>query len=71
MLEPGSVSADERFQRPSRARVDARGPSGAAFARAELAPGDVLYMPRGWWHEVDSEGSTADGVSCAVNWYFG
>lgn len=26
---------------------------------AELSPGDALYMPKGWWHNVESFGSLA------------
>ena len=64
--EPGGVSADERFQRPNRGESDCP----VAFASVALEAGDVLFMPRGWWHEVDSEGTVEDGVSCATNWYF-
>lgn len=41
------------------------------FARAQpyaieiiLNPGDILFLPAGWWHEVTSLG---DGVVCSVN----
>lgn len=27
----------------------------AEFAQAELAPGDVLFLPSGWWHAIRSE----------------
>ena len=64
--ESGSVSADERFQQPARGESECP----VAFASVALEPGDVLFMPRGWWHEVDSEGTVEDGVSCATNWYF-
>ena len=64
--ESGSVSADERFQQPARGESDCP----VTFASVALEPGDVLFMPRGWWHEVDSEGTAEDGVSCATNWYF-
>ena len=67
--EAGSVSADERFQRPER---DGGGDAvrDVPFASVAMEAGDCLFMPRGWWHEVDAHGTEADGVSCAVNWYF-
>jgi hypothetical protein len=27
-----------------------------AALHAELQPGDALYIPEGWWHQVDSTG---------------
>jgi hypothetical protein len=49
-------------QRPHLSRIDLRNPDKNEFplfeqARAEqftLEPGDVLYLPPGWWHEVES-----------------
>jgi lysine-specific demethylase 8 len=45
---------------PNGCRVDVERPDYARFPRlreaemfvAELGPGDVLYIPRGWWHHV-------------------
>ena len=34
---------------------------------AVLAPGDLLYIPLGWWHSVRSTGS---GITGSVNWWF-
>lgn len=34
---------------------------------AVLGPGDMLVMPRGWWHAMRGEG---DGAVCSVSiWY--
>jgi lysine-specific demethylase 8 len=34
---------------------------------AVLGPGDMLVMPRGWWHAMRGEG---DGPVCSVSiWY--
>ena len=34
---------------------------------AHLGLGDALFIPKGWWHSVKSEGP---GVSASVNWWF-
>ncbi|MGK5532088.1 cupin domain-containing protein [Streptomyces sp. URMC 129] len=33
-------------------------PTGAPIADIVLAPGDVLYLPRGWWHAVSADQGT-------------
>lgn len=35
-----------------------------------LEPGDLLYIPVGWFHEVTSFGDTAEDAHIAVNWWF-
>lgn len=38
---------------------------------AELQPGQMLYLPTSWWHEVTSEASGAGSdVHMALNWWF-
>jgi len=32
-----------------------------------LEAGDALFIPKGWWHSIKSEG---DGVNASVNWWF-
>jgi|TARA_B110001469_G_C9295024_1_gene161283 ribosomal protein L16 Arg81 hydroxylase len=64
--ESGSASADESVQQPARGESDCP----IAFASVALEPGDVLFIPRGWWHEVDAEGTAEDGVSCSTSWCF-
>ncbi|XP_043238146.1 lysine-specific demethylase 8-like [Amphibalanus amphitrite] len=54
-------------------RVDAERPdleqfpafAGARHQEVELGPGDLLYMPPGWWHYVRSL-----SVSCSVSFWF-
>ncbi|KAJ7702260.1 hypothetical protein B0H17DRAFT_1004158 [Mycena rosella] len=46
-----------------RARVDGNATSGAMSAT--LAPGDVLYLPAGWWHAM-----RAEERSCSVSMWF-
>ena len=46
-----------------------------AFADAtptvcEVGPGDVLYVPSYWWHEVLSRPDPQDGWNLAVNWWY-
>ena len=44
----------------------ARGGGPPSFIEVELAPGDGLFLPAGWWHLVRAE----PPFSAAVNWYF-
>jgi len=54
-------------------QVDVEAPDLAKFPEfgharsvvAELGPGDALYIPRGWWHQV-----RALTPSCSVNFWF-
>ncbi|KAK7206845.1 hypothetical protein BZA70DRAFT_116162 [Myxozyma melibiosi] len=39
----------------------------AAYDSCILEPGDGLFIPERWWHEVESIG---DDVSASVNWWF-
>lgn len=34
---------------------------------AVVAPGDALFIPKGWWHSIKSVGSD---VTASVNWWF-
>ena len=36
-------------------------------ARVRLEPGDMLYLPRSWYHKVSQTNST-DGICCSVNY---
>lgn len=36
---------------------------------ARLQPGDALFIPKGWWHSVASEGDSG-GLNASVNWWF-
>ncbi|KAI0477787.1 Clavaminate synthase-like protein [Xylariaceae sp. FL0804] len=37
--------------------------------QARLEPGDVLFIPKGWWHSVISNGQDAE-LNASVNWWF-
>jgi lysine-specific demethylase 8 len=59
---------------PSKSRVDPENPDLKRFPkfakceviRCQLEPGDLLFIPRGWWHFV-----AADGISISVNCWHG
>lgn len=38
---------------------------------AELRPGEMLYLPASWWHEVTSEATPEESdIHMALNWWF-
>ncbi|KAK4164593.1 hypothetical protein QBC43DRAFT_48859 [Cladorrhinum sp. PSN259] len=45
---------------------------GTGLSQAVLGPCDVMYLPKGWWHSVRSEGAQAfaGGLNASVNWWF-
>ncbi|MGF7149958.1 hypothetical protein FHS96_003615 [Sphingomonas zeicaulis] len=49
---------DARYPRVARAHALAVG--------ATLMPGDAVYIPKLWWHQVDAEGT----VNCLVNYWW-
>jgi lysine-specific demethylase 8 len=59
---------------PTKSRIDPEQPDVAAFPRVAratffkgtLEAGDVLYIPRGWWHFL-----AAPGPSVSLNCWFG
>ena len=36
----------------------------------DVGPGDVLFVPSYWWHEVFSRPDEQDGWNLAVNWWY-
>ena len=42
----------------------------ASAVRAVLSPGDVLYLPAYWHHEVQSVPEEKEGLNIAVNFWF-
>lgn len=64
LARPGTVEAlgalSRKYDRWARlARIGMRDLAGApgtagALFQADLAPGDAIYVPRGWWHEVSN-----------------
>ena len=53
-----AADEDGRYPRLARAR--------AVAAVVRLAPGDALYLPKLWWHQVEAE----DGINCLVNYWW-
>jgi len=44
----------------------------ATCVHADVAAGELLFLPAGWWHEVTSwsDGSAGSDTHLAVNWWF-
>ncbi|CAI4215461.1 unnamed protein product [Parascedosporium putredinis] len=43
--------------------------AGPELVEARVGPGDALFVPVGWWHSVQSEGS-AGALNASANWWF-
>ena len=56
---PGAVSASGDLDRPP----------GIALIEVDLAPGDAIFVPAGWWHRVESTDDAGLGYSAAISWY--
>lgn len=41
--------------------------TGLEHFEAMVQPGDSLFIPKGWWHSVKSEGPK---INMSVNWWF-
>ena len=61
---PGFIKTFSGFSALSLASTDHNLP----VAEAVLSPGDVLFMPPGWWHEVYSYADER-GRCLALNWW--
>ncbi|MFJ4679010.1 JmjC domain-containing protein [Kitasatospora sp. NPDC088783] len=46
--------------------VHAPAPAGPPDSTLTLHPGDVLYLPRGWWHEVAATNGPSLHLTCAL-----
>ena len=44
--------------------------SAAGRLQCSLRPGDVLFMPAFWWHEVQSQPDPVEGRNMAVNFWY-
>lgn len=51
------------------AKMGLEAPSSAAL-NVTLMPGDLMYLPRGWFHEVDTTCDADGSISAAVNHWF-
>ena len=40
------------------------------FYVVELNPGDVLFVPACWWHQVEAFSTNTDKISCAFNYFY-
>jgi hypothetical protein len=40
------------------------------MVQAAVGPGDVLFIPLGWWHSVRSGGEVEGRLNGSVNWWF-
>lgn len=43
--------------------------SRSMMQEAHLAPGDALFIPKGWWHSVTSKDENS-ALNASVNWWF-
>ena len=47
------------------------GPDARDFiSEVVLEPGDMMYIPTGWWHSVVSDGPEKGQLNMSVNWWF-
>lgn len=45
-------------------------PASLPTVRVTLRPGDMLYLPFGWWHEVHGEPDTHSGLCASVSHFY-
>eukprot|EP00038_Savillea_parva_P014170 m.214594 g.214594 ORF g.214594 m.214594 type:complete len:445 (-) comp27243_c0_seq1:145-1479(-) len=75
----GGTSSEEQDKLPKNFSTLDKQPGGrsacAAFVAAPsvtvtIRPGDMLYLPCGWFHEVTSIGATTEGGHLALNYWY-
>ena len=60
-----ALQAQSRIARAARSELH-----DVAGMQVDLGPGDAVYMPSGWWHEVESfaDGDALGCISVGLNW---
>ncbi|KAK3984465.1 hypothetical protein QBC44DRAFT_336911 [Cladorrhinum sp. PSN332] len=66
------IRGDEMMQGAERRALSkAVWESNTGMTETVVRPGDLLYLPQGWWHSVRSSGQTCSGaLNVSVNWWF-
>jgi hypothetical protein len=65
-----SLRGEEMMEGPEREELERAvwgEVSGVERFEATIEAGDALFIPKGWWHSIKSEG---EGVNASVNWWF-
>jgi ribosomal protein L16 Arg81 hydroxylase len=64
---PYPLTATQRFPQRKDAVKKPAAPDGSPTWEGKLAPGDLIYLPRGWWHAVTPQLAPSLHLSFAVD----
>jgi hypothetical protein len=66
---PSTFRGEEMMEGPERDTLDEAvwGQCSSDGFEATVSPGDALFIPKGWWHSIKSQGTD---VTASVNWWF-